>query len=361
MSLTSLAPAGPSLTPWVQLNSTLIPTNITSSCASFLQSLNADATLASCVGPLINTTSTFSPTSGTTLSSSDISYTLATLCKSTAGCTDASVRPWLTSFYASCQAELTSASGYNAQVRELYDILYVVNPLQHAVCSIDSSNQKFCVNEIYAAETGSNSSSTNATSISANASATGSAATASASAGNSSTFVLAAVKPAVNPIDFAAANLYVTISTPIAALQRRVVSYLTSRQDQSYNTAQIITPNATTYRSTNLPFLFLQPDMSASALCTPCTREVMANYIKWELSVPYALGLAQSPILGGQQTLWTAINSTCGVSFVNAITSQVGGTFTPSNSTSGTSVNFAASPVVPVVAAMVAGAVAFFA
>lgn len=40
--------------------------------------------------------------------------------------------------------------------------------------------------------------------------------------------------------------------------------------------------------------------------------------------MPYALGLKRSPILGGQSALWSAINSTCGTTYVNAINSEVG-------------------------------------
>ncbi len=44
-------------------NLTLIPSNIGSSCSSFLTTLNTDSSLSSCVGSLINATQSFSPTS----------------------------------------------------------------------------------------------------------------------------------------------------------------------------------------------------------------------------------------------------------------------------------------------------------
>lgn len=49
----------------------------------------------------------------------------------------------------------------------------------------------------------------------------------------------------------------------------------------------------------------------------------MVQYIKWETAVPYALGLAQSPILGGQLELWNSIDQTCGATYVAAINAQV--------------------------------------
>ena len=64
--------------------------------------------------------------------------------------------------------------------------------------------------------------------------------------------------------------------------------------------------------------------MKSSDLCTPCTREVFVSYIKWESQQPYALGLSQSPILGGQGALWNAVNATCGATYTNAVVSEVG-------------------------------------
>ncbi|ODO06084.1 hypothetical protein L198_01314 [Cryptococcus wingfieldii CBS 7118] len=301
-------------------DSVLIPSNITDSCTSFLTELNADATLSECVTPLINATASFSPTAvaATNLTEDSINYTLASVCKTNTGCSDTTIRTWLSRFYSQCSAELTSSDGYNSDVRELYDILYVVNPLKGAVCSVDSSNQEYCVNEIVASESTDSSSASNSTSNSTALYAN-----------------FAASDSVLSPIQLAASNLYIEVSASASSLKKRVLSTLSSRAAQSVNMATIITPNATTYKSTNLPFLFLQPTLSSSALCTPCTREVMVSYIKWETQVPYALGLSKSPILGGQSALWSAINSTCGTAFVNAIKSQVGTSLSSNSSSSG--------------------------
>ena len=312
-----------------QANTTLIPSGISSQCSTFLGQLNSDAELAGCVQPLINATSSFSPTSGANLTGSDINYTLASICKSSAGCSDSTIRTWLSSFYAACQPELTSSDSYNAEVRKLYDILYVVNPLQGAVCAIDSANQEYCVNEIIAAEKAGNSSSTSSRSASASASAS-----ASGVANNTLISNLAVVDGLSSSVTFAAEHLYVTVTEGASALSRRVFNLISARQAQTQAHATIITPNTTTYGSTNLAFLFLAPDFPAASLCTPCTREVMVAYIKWESKQPYALGLSQSPILGGQSELWSAINSTCGSAYVNAITSEVG-TFSTQSTTGG--------------------------
>jgi hypothetical protein len=164
-----------------------------------------------------------------------------------------------------------------------------------------------------------------------------------------------------SPLEVAANNLYIAVSVPVSSVTKRFVNMIRQEPAQA-NFASVITPNMTTYRNTNLPFLFLQPNMKASALCTPCTREVMVSYIKWETAFPYALGLSQSPILGGQSELWNAINATCGQGYVKAITSEVGIAANAFNSSSNAMARFAtgSSGVGSIVAgaAVVAGAVA---
>ncbi|WWC91124.1 uncharacterized protein L201_006065 [Kwoniella dendrophila CBS 6074] len=330
----ALALAGVSQAQSNSTSNTLIPSNITSSCSTFLDSLNNDGTLSSCVTPLINATASFSPTAQTNLTEDSINYTLASICKSNAGCSDSTIRGWLANFYSQCYTELTSPTAYNSDVRELYDILYVVNPLKGAVCSINSGNQEYCVNEIVASEKN-----TTGTAASANSTASATPAT------NNTLFanLAATASDLTNPIQYAAQNLYVEVSVAASSLGKRFVeNVLNRRQDgaQSVNMVTVIKPNTATYKSTNLPFLFLQPSMASSALCTPCTREVLVAYVKWETQVPYALGLKQSPILGGQSDLWNAINSTCGVSFINAIKSEVGALAQNFSSSAQSSTNF---------------------
>jgi hypothetical protein len=337
----------------IQSDSALIPSNITASCSSFLTTLNADTSIQDCVTPLINATAAYTPTAGSNASSTDIQDTLTTLCKSD-GCADSAIRGWLSGFYSNCSAELTSSTEYNAQVRELYDVLYVVNPLRKAVCSIDSGNQDFCVKSIVS---GANNSTSSA---SASGSASGSAASASGSAAASGSVMLSSFAATWNPIQVAANNLYISVPVAASDMTKRVVNMF-SRQEQADQKvfASIITPNMTTYRNTNLPFLFLQPTMKQSTLCTPCTREVMVSYIKWETAFPYALGLSQSPILGGQSELWNAINATCGPTYVKAITSEVGIAAASFNSSSGALSLSGSSGIGSIIAgsAFVAGAI----
>nr|ADE10030.1 unknown [Tremella fuciformis] len=292
-------------------NSSFIPSGISSSCTSLLESLDADTTLQSCVGQLLNITSAFTPSAdGVNVTQSDINYALANMCKGKAGCSDSVVRNWLSEVYSSCNSELTSSTAYNEKVREIYDILYVFNPLLDAVCSVDSANQDYCINEIK--NSLSNTTSSSNSSSSASASAT--------SGVSNNTFVSFATT--FDPVEFAAQYLYIPLTS--SSLTKRFVSMFSRDAAQTVETATIVYPNATTYRSLNLPFLFLQPTMKSSQLCTPCTREVMVSYVKFESAYPYSLGISASPILGGQSRLWTGINSTCGSTFINAIMSEAG-------------------------------------
>lgn len=81
--------------------------------------------------------------------------------------------------------------------------------------------------------------------------------------------------------------------------------------------SSIVTPNATTYAHTNLPFLFLQPSMSKEQLCTPCSRSIFVTYFKW-------IGQTQYPstILSGREDLWNAVTSTCDQTFVDSISKE---------------------------------------
>lgn len=105
----------------------------------------------------------------------------------------------------------------------------------------------------------------------------------------------------------------VSSSTP--AVSSAISNLWMSSQSNSEQAALI--PNTTTYHNTNLVFLFLQPSLASSDLCTPCTRNVMNSYTTYESSVPYAPGLAQSPLMSGQTALYNAITNECGADFMN--------------------------------------------
>jgi hypothetical protein len=86
-----------------------------------------------------------------------------------------------------------------------------------------------------------------------------------------------------------------------------------------------IIPNTTTYRESNLLFLFLKPQTPSAQLCTTCTRNVLMSYINFETNVPYAPGLGKSPCMGGQPELYNAVQSTCGKNFFSGAVQAAGG------------------------------------
>jgi hypothetical protein len=276
----------------------MIPAGLSAGCSKYLDSLDKHAGFKQCVEPLYNITSNFNPLTGLGLenvTTSTVTSTLTQLCASSTKCDDSQLRSYLGQFYSACSVELTSTeASYSERIREMYDYLYIVNPFRAAVCTKDGASQKYCVLEI--------------ASQAAAASAAPNEAENATSVANSTT-------------NEAAQNL--VIYNPISDLTRRMFPQLSARAPGDAQTSYM-TPNATTYRSTSLPYLFLQADMSSKLLCSTCTKSIMAAYISWESQVPYALGLGSSPILGGQQDLWSGIGQTCGANFTDSISAQAG-------------------------------------
>ncbi|EJD05261.1 uncharacterized protein FOMMEDRAFT_27426 [Fomitiporia mediterranea MF3/22] len=262
---------------------TLIPTGISSGCSSFLQSLDSNSTLTSYVAPIVNATSAFSPYANSTNASSNaVNTVLGSLCASSSTSDDSAIRTQLSSFYSSCTNELTGSSS-NKDVIRIYDVLYAIVPMKKAVCSKDDSGN-YCVNQI-------------SSSVSS-ASAPGGGTSKSVTSTGQSTYEL---------------------------VQNNLWSYSGSLSKRADSDGAALIPNTTTYRSSNLPFLFLTPSLSSDKLCVSCTRSVLSAYMNFEQSVPYALGIANSPMLGGQPELYSAVNSTCGSNFMNGAVQAAGG------------------------------------
>lgn len=92
----------------------------------------------------------------------------------------------------------------------------------------------------------------------------------------------------------------------------------------SSGSQQVVTPNFATIESSNAAFLFLQPTLSSTELCTPCTRSIITSYVSFESDIPYGPGLAQSIILNGQTALYQAVQTTCGASFLSGVVQAAG-------------------------------------
>ncbi|KAF4611474.1 hypothetical protein D9613_003907 [Agrocybe pediades] len=251
----------------------LIPTGISSSCTTFLNALNSDSGLTGCLSALSKATSAFAPGSSTTPSSAAVSSALDNLCDDsvTNSCSDSVVRSQITQFYAACPDELVKNPVDS--VVSIYDVLYTLTPLRQSVCSKDDSDS-WCV---MAPSTTSRE-----------------------------------VSESVGSSGLSTTELLALLYTDNSALKRRAE-------------VPAIVPNITTYHDTNLPFLFLKPDIDATALCTTCTRLVITNYVKFESDTPYAPGLTNSKLLDTQQPLYDAITQKCPADFLNGAVQAAGG------------------------------------
>lgn len=95
--------------------------------------------------------------------------------------------------------------------------------------------------------------------------------------------------------------------------------------DRRDSPQEVFMPNAGLFTSKNVPFLALNPNLSASQLCVPCTREVMNVYTSQLSALPYGPGISNSQLLGGEPALYNAINQKCGASFLGGAAQAAGG------------------------------------
>ncbi|KAF5375389.1 hypothetical protein D9615_007942 [Tricholomella constricta] len=129
-------------------SSSVVPSGISQGCSTFLNNLNTDKGLTTCLSALAAATADYRPGSDATKSPSTakIGSTLGNLCSSsvTTNCPDGLIRGNITNFYSACSAELTSNP--NTDVISIYDILYTISPLKTAACSKDDSGN-YCVTQ----------------------------------------------------------------------------------------------------------------------------------------------------------------------------------------------------------------------
>jgi len=89
-------------------------------------------------------------------------------------------------------------------------------------------------------------------------------------------------------------------------------------------TTDAIRPNIQAYRDSNLPFLFLTGDLENDSLCTSCTRNILSSYFEFESNTPYAPGIQNSDLLGGQAPLYSAVQTKCGENFLSGAVGAAG-------------------------------------
>jgi hypothetical protein len=184
----------------------------------------------------------------------------------------------LASFAQACTSELVASPV--VAVRNIYDTLYMLVPFRNAVCCKNDSGQ-YCATESTA--------STNTTS--------------SQNGTNAVNVVVGSKNGDVQK--------YLWSTTTSASLSRR--------------DSVAMVPNTTTYASSNIAFLLLEPSLSETLLCTTCTRNIITSYISFETDIPHAYGVGESSMLGGQMPLYTAVQSKCGSNFLSGAVQAAGG------------------------------------
>lgn len=325
----------------------LIPTTISTGCQAYLEVLNADETLASCSSSLLGALDAFNPAASTSSAAASTSWaevtsSLDTFCAQPR-CSDVYVRATLSTFMDECYDELHAQE---AVVLALYDVLYLVNPFAEAVCKKDSVDA-YCLVDLASGTVpdaaGAHESLVSSASASSSAEAdtntTNLAVSFAADDSGSSGFSIASVaSSALDP-----KNLFVNMAGAATRARARLARRQAYSSSSSSSSAAASTtegsgssstssgldvtgvmPNVTTFTDASLPFLFLSSDMTSNMLCTVCTKSILATYIAWETRAPYALGLANSPVLSHQSELWQTLGSVCGDGFLTAITQEAG-------------------------------------
>ncbi|KAJ7153433.1 hypothetical protein C8R43DRAFT_1001906 [Mycena crocata] len=125
-----------------------IPTDISSTCQTYLNKLNSDTDLSPCTSALMTASSAYGPGgSATSPTKADITSALEKVCatSTTSTCSQSLITGKLASFYTACGAELTSSP--NAEVKTIYDTFYSLLPLLSAVCSTDDAGD-YCLPQV---------------------------------------------------------------------------------------------------------------------------------------------------------------------------------------------------------------------
>lgn len=233
--------------------------------------LDSDPQILSCTKVFTTAAANFGVGSGSgNVNASAITTALNNLSSGLSACSESVIRSQLTDFYAACSNELTSSP--NPDVIRAYDVLYVLYPLSKAVCT-KSDSGKYCVLEV----------------------------------GSTSTTTKNLLSS--------------TGSSPANGLWSEFTPSKNSRRAEQ----QVIIPNLEQFKKTNLVFLGIQASLSTEELCLPCTRNVLNEYIQFISSLPYAPGIANSPLMGGEPELYKAVQEKCGAPFLSGSVQAAGG------------------------------------
>ncbi|KAL9935526.1 hypothetical protein V8E36_005874 [Tilletia maclaganii] len=288
-----------------------VPNNAEPACRDFLEALKNDNSLDACMKPLMNATSLYRNGSQSAAAAAQLTPTLQQLC-SEASCDSTAIRKSLTDFWGACRNDIVNQL---LGVYNTYDFLYILLPFKDAICSTDS-NQNYCLLNVAKAASASSKRST----------------------------------PDDEDEDDEDANDLNVTPTPeeVAQLQRRerdeyhanlmarmrtqnpaAPSFLrrqsTGSNDDDDNVIDGADDTNNGTDTNNVAFLFVKPDASKDILCSECVQNILAGYIKFEVSVPYAVGLSSSLFLRGQSDLYKAAQEKCGEDFTRKA-NQIAGT-----------------------------------
>ncbi|CEH17954.1 hypothetical protein CBOM_04329 [Ceraceosorus bombacis] len=317
LSVASLSSAQSTTSAAATPQSSYIPTSGASpQCTQYMSDLNSDDTLEQCIAPLLEATNFFAKsTNDTAPSSMELTGSLDRICSASA-CDSGTIRKKLSDFYSACRAEVQATQ---QQVLEVYDFLYLINPFRQAVCTKDDS-QKYCLLNIAptAAKT----------------------ATTKRSLGTD------------DPELSGAARRHDAVQVAEEIVRRQTTVAADDNLDQGVGATA-----ASSSADTNIAFLFLQPDAQKDVLCSSCTKNILAAYIEFETSIPYAIGLSRSSQLKGQSDLYKSAKKTCGNDFTVSI-NQIAGT-TAFSEVSAAGKMLATSAVAAIVALLVSVALLF--
>lgn len=117
----------------------MIPSGISDGCKTFLTALNSNTQIATCTAALNTALDAFAPGKTTTPSSADVKSALKDLCAPAidVACPASAISSQVSAFYSACSAELTT----NEDVIRLYDVIFVIVPMQKALCTTNDSGE----------------------------------------------------------------------------------------------------------------------------------------------------------------------------------------------------------------------------
>lgn len=254
-----------------------IPDGISDSCSQLLQELDQDKVFQQCTEPLIVATNTFAQQSTNSSRSVALSSSMEKLCQAQNGCDRHLVRYFLFEFWNQCTDELEAR---HPEILQLYEYLYIFNPFRDAVCSKDASG-RYCLPTI----------------------------TKKAAKKSSKT------KRAMPlPQDVYSEAYWARVLPTIP--RSHMMAATNASSAPAINTSQL--PSLAPQQV----FFFLSGESDPDVLCTECSKHVLAAYISYELSSPYAPGLENSGVLKSQQSIYERAKSVCGRDFVSSINQQ---------------------------------------